>query len=159
MKKYRITKYDPKKRDAVGRYLDNSEWISFYDVEKNGHETLTFLEYKKVESKYGEAIKMILKEKKVEKLKIDSLEKYTLTDSFDDLENNISHMEEGLELNLKEVENLIRLILREQVWMNLVSTKVEINFGYDYYMSVKCEEINPIVIQEIEESGLFIEEE
>lgn len=159
MEKYRITKYDPRKRDSEGRYLDNSDWTSISDIGRVGFEDFTFLEYKKVESKYVEAIKIILTEKEVNKLKIDSIEKYSPNDSFEDLKNNFSSLENDLELDLMEIENLIRLILREQVWMNLISSKVEVNFGYDYYMYVKCEELKLSSIRKIQAIGLFIEGE
>jgi hypothetical protein len=41
--------------------------------------------------------------------------------------------------------------------MIFLNTKIEIKFGYDYYMYVTCEELKLETIQAIEKTGLFVE--
>ena len=52
---------------------------------------------------------------------------------------------------------MIRLILRETVWMNLLNSEFKITFGYDYYMYVECSELTSMTIKQIERMGLFVE--
>lgn len=167
---YRITKFDPKKRDKEGRFLDNSEWTAISDIEKSEYRNVSYEEYEKTETAYVESIIFILDEKNIKSLRIDSLE---LCDTFEDFENYIKNgrlknidvdfnneidiLENGTNLNLTQIQKIIRLILRETVWMNLLETEFKITFGYDYYMYVECSELKKTTINRIEKMGLFVE--
>ncbi len=167
---YRITKFDPKKRNKEGHFLDNSEWTAISDIGKSEYRNVGYEEYEKTETAYVESIKLILNEKNIPSLKIDSLE---LRGSFEEFENykkdgrlknidvdfnsEIDTLENGTFLNLKQVQKMIRLILRETVWMNLLDSAFKIILGYDYYMYVECSELTNLTIKRIEEMGLFVE--
>ncbi|MCB0463443.1 MAG: hypothetical protein R2816_12165 [Flavobacteriaceae bacterium] len=168
---YRITKYDPEKRNKEGVFLDNSEWTSINDIEKSKYNNVSYQDYEKIETAYVESIKLILDEKNITSLKIDSLE---IFNSFEDFENfkkegllkninvdfnsEIEILKNGVILNYKEILKIIRLILRETVWMNLLGSELKVIFGYDYYMYVECSELTKSTIDKIEKKGLFVED-
>ena len=168
--KYRITKFDPKKRNVEGHFLDNSEWTAISDIGKPEYNNLSYEEYEKIESAYVKSIKLILDEKNIQNLKIDLLE---LHDTFEDFENykkdgrlknidvdfnrEIATLKNGTILNLREIQKMICLILRETIWMNLLKSEFRITFGYDYYMFVECSELTNSTIKQIEKTGLFVE--
>jgi hypothetical protein len=62
-------------------------------------------------------------------------------------------------LNKSEIDKIIRLILRETVWMLLVNKDFEVRFGYDYYMYVKTVNLQKETIRKIESNKLFVEPE
>ena len=167
---YRITKFDPKKRNKEGHFLDNSEWTSISDIGKREYKNVSYEEYETTEKAYAESIRLILDEKNIQNLEVDSIE---LHDSYEDFENykkdgrlknieidfnnEIANLKDGTILNLMEVQKMIRLILRETIWMNLISSDLKITFGYDYYMYVECSELSKITLNKIEKTGLFVE--
>ena len=167
---YRITKFDPKKRNEKGHFLDNSEWTAISDIGKPEYRNVGFEEYEKTETAYTESVKLILNEKNITSLKIDSLELSNTLEDFEnfrkngrlkninvDFSNEIDNLENGTALNLTQIQKMIRLILRETVWMNLLDSEFKITFGYDYYMYVECSELRNSTINQIEKMGLFVE--
>ena len=81
---YRITKFDPKKRNKEGHFLDNSEWTAISDIGKPEYKNVSYEEYETTENAYAESVRLILDEKNIKNLKIDSLELYN---SYEDFEN------------------------------------------------------------------------
>jgi len=167
---YRITKYNPKKRDSEGAYTDMSEWTSISDIGNPDYNNPTFEEYHKTENSYVNAIKIILTDKKIQSLKIDSLENYNDKSDYDkiidsdklreidfDYANDIEILKNGGNLQNDYLEKTIRLILREFIWMELIDSELEVKFGYDYYMYIKCDRLSDDIIQKIEATGLFVE--
>ena len=169
---YRITKYNPEKRNEQGHFLDDFEWTSISDIDKSEYNNLTFDEYEKIESAYVDAIKSIMQDNNLEFLNIDSLELYDKKQAFKkkehtgrlknitvDFDTEVKTLKNGLQLGISEIEKIIRLILRETMWMLLVNNDFEVRFGYDYYMYVKTVNINQTTIDKIESTGLFVEPE
>ncbi len=167
---YRITKFDPKKRNEEGHFMDNSEWTAISDIGKSEYNNVSYKEYEKTETAYAESIKLILDEKKISNLKIDSLELHNTLEDFEnykkddrlknmdvDFKSEIATLRNGTTLNLKEIQKMTRLILRETIWMNLLNAEFKITFGYDYYMYVECSELTNVTIERIENKGLFVE--
>ncbi len=167
---YRITKFDPKKRDSEGIYKDITEWTSISDMGNPDFNNLTFEEYYKTETNYVNAIKFLLADKKISSLKINSLENYNDKSDFDkflgnnilreidfDYINDIEILENGQNLQVDCLAKITRLILRELIWMELIDSELEIKFGYDYYMYVKCNRLSDNIIKKIEKTGLFVE--
>ena len=167
---YRITKFNPKKRNQDGHYLDDSEWTAISDIGNPKYRNVTYQEYEKTETAYVDTIKQILKSKNITNLFIDSLESYNSEDDFNDFEKegrlknldfdfkkDINGLKEKAVLEFEEIDKIIQLILRETIWMNLVNSDIKIKFGYDYYMYVECSKIDEKVIGEIEKTGLFVE--
>jgi hypothetical protein len=105
-------------------------------------------------------------------LKVDSLELHNTKHDFKkfekdgrlrniavDFEKEIKSLKNGLPLNKSEIDKIIRLILRETVWMLLVNKDFEVRFGYDYYMYVKTVNLQKETIRKIESNKLFVEPE
>jgi len=167
---YRITKFDPKKRNEEGHFLDDSEWTAISDIGNPKYNNVNYAEYEKIETAYIESIKLILDEKRISNLKIDSFELYNTIEDFEnfkkdgrlknidiDFKSEIATLKNGTTLNLIEIQKIIRLILRETIWMNLINSEFKITFGYDYYMYVECSELTKSTIEKIQEMGLFVE--
>jgi SepF-like predicted cell division protein (DUF552 family) len=167
---YRITKFDPKKRNDKGHYLDLSEWTAISDIGKSEYNNVTYAEYEKVETAYTEAIRLILEEKNILYLQIDALESrlslrdieiYKIEEQLRnisiDYNSDIANLANGTILNSAQIEKTIRLILREIIWMNLCHDDFEISFGYDYYMFVDCSFLASSTIHKIYKLGLFVE--
>ena len=170
MVSYRITKFNPQKRNDDGSYMDSSEWTAISDIGKPKFNNPTYEEYEKIETAYVDTVKIILNEMNVDFLKVDSIELYDTKKDFKkhekngrlkniivDFDKEVKILKNGLKLDLIQLDKIIRLILRETVWMLLVNENIEIRFGFDYYMYIKCFDIKPSTIAHIEKSGLFVE--
>lgn len=170
MTSYRITKFDPKRRNDQGFYLDNSEWTSISDIGKTEYNNVTYEEYEKIENAYVDAVMLILKDINLNFLTVDSLELYATKKDFKkdektgrlkninfDFDIDIKSLKNGVQLDSTQIEKVIRLILRETVWMLLINDDFEVRFGYDYYMFVKTTNLKQSTIKQIEKNGLFVE--
>ncbi len=162
MNYYRITKYNPAFRDEQGFYTKN-DWTSISDVGQTFDDgILTVEEYKQIEDSYAKAVNIILQEKGILQLTVHSLEKNDCIKehilSSKDKEFYI-RIAELLQLDSDNIEMAVRLALRELIWCTLsCSTKnVEIEFGYDYYMYIRCDTISELAQKKISEYGLFVE--
>ncbi len=160
---YRITKYNPKFRDEKGCYLAE-EWTSISDVGKIFNtELFTMEKYLKVENSYIRAIETVLSDSSVTKLFIVSLEIYDdtkISDVLSDYEIEVFHsLRDGMQINLNEIKIVVKLVLREVLWCKLCSfmRKIEIEFGYDYYMYIKIDSIERHTMQKLLSYGLFVE--
>ena len=127
MTSYRISKYNPANRDNKGSYLDDIEWTAISHINKKEYNYLTYNEYKKIEDDYVGAIKIILSEKKIDFLNVASVEfcndrasfaEYNNNETLKDLNVNfedVQNLQNGTQVPLNKVSELIRLILREVV--------------------------------------------
>ena len=70
MYSWRITKYDPLKRDADGSYLDLEEWTCFSEVGTK----VSMEEYQKQEEKYVHAITTFMAEMGLNRVYVIALE-------------------------------------------------------------------------------------
>lgn len=160
MKQYRITKYNPMYRDIEGIYSID-EWTSISDIGKlYGSREFSLPEYLKVESKYIEAIALFMKCNDLNSFVISEVEKYS-----DEMEQNSANMEsiyhnikEGDLLNIAEIPNICRLLLREYMWGKFAAPTMFVHFGQDYYMYIGVTKECENVIDRIIEMGLFVEE-
>ncbi|MCB2377644.1 hypothetical protein LGH70_08625 [Hymenobacter sp. BT635] len=167
---YRITKFDPAKRDKAGAYTDHAEWTSISDIGKSKYGSPTYEEYEKVEMAYVAAITIVLAVNNIQSLSIDSLGLYTSRADFESFktserlrnlavafDRDMAGLKEGQAVPVTQIDQLIRLRLREIIWMDLIAPQVKVEFGYDYYMYVTCGELPAAAIKQIEETGLFVE--
>ena len=112
---YRITKFDPKKRNEEGHFLDDSEWTAISDIGNPKYNNINYSEYEKIETAYVESIKLILDEKRISNLKIDSFELYHTIEDFEnfkkdgrlknidiDFKSEIATLKNGTSLSLIE---------------------------------------------------------
>ncbi len=166
MYNYRISKYNPIYRDNEGSYRIN-EWTSFSDIGLiYENKKFTMDDYLKIEDAYVKTIVSFMQHLNINLLGVCELEKYEkhlIIDKFHgaysiEIKNLYSSLQDGNILNISQIQNLSRLILREKLWCKLQCDMMYVHFGYDYYMyigiSEKCEDA--VVINS--RLGLFIEE-
>jgi hypothetical protein len=173
MKQYRITKYDPQQRNDLGHYVVD-EWTSIYDMGRKFNGVVFSEEdYLITETMYINAIIQFMICSSTDELKLSDVNHYYERDS--DFEEHCKNFRELYSAStmrvfpkiknrssfaLPEITDICRLILREDVWGTLKSKTMFVHFGYDYYMYIgvndncNCER----AIEEIEKSGLFVEE-
>ena len=150
--------------------MDQSEWTAISDIGKPSYNNVTYEEYEKMESAYVDAIKSAMADSNIKVLTVDSLELRDDKKDFSkheksgrlrniamDFDKELKILKDGTILNLSQIDKIARLILRETIWMLLVSADFEVKFGYDYYMYIKCKTLNSSTIKQIESSGLFVE--
>jgi hypothetical protein len=127
MIEYRVTKYDPALRDANGAYIAD-EWILFKQVGSEfGGVVLTEGEYLKVEQAYIDSAIAFLREGGLNSLTVEGIEN-----------NKKLALEfgEGSALPLERIGDVIRLMLREELWCRLESVDGFVHIGWDYYMYI-----------------------
>lgn len=161
---WRITKYNPKYRDAEGSYVIKDEWTSYSDIGKHirGKE-FTYNDYLQVENAYISTIKLFMECNRLKSLKVANLEKYIELDKNDRyiseaMQHNFNYVQEGVDLEVDEVDLVAKLILRERLWCKLESSCMFVHFGWDYYMYIGSENSCINDIQRILNLGLFVEE-
>lgn len=163
MYSWRVTKYDPLLRR--NNIYQREEWTSFYEVGKviDG-KIVTFSEYFQIESAYVHAVRSIMDYLNISALQIKELEKYNTksevnqnpmySETFIELLNTTY---DGQVVPKAEIGQLVRLILRENIWCKLVNDRMFVHFGYDYYMYVgsivPCSEVT----KKLHLYGLFVE--
>ncbi|AZK63863.1 hypothetical protein [Pectobacterium versatile] len=113
---YRVTKY----QNIDGEiYSLPDEWTSFFDV----GDKVDIDEYEKVENQYIDFI--------VNASLFFSVDNFQLKDV--ELNGGVHYSNEQ-EVSVESVKNVVKSILREDVWCKLVSDDIEFHFGYDFYM-------------------------
>lgn len=162
---YRITKFDPKFRNELGHFLNN-DWTSISEIGKkfDGKE-LTFEDYKQIEDAYVQAIILFMNFLHLNSLTVAYLEKYRKK-PLPDIYRTKTMLElykkifVEQELDKIEVSDAARLMLHETLWCKLESKDTMfVHFGDDYYMYIgSSQELPDSVKNEIEKSGLFVEE-
>ncbi len=174
MRKYRITKYDPALRNEDGWYMPD-DWIDWSDIGKtyNGN-MLDAREYKEVETKSIEVATKILKYKTVTTMEIKGLEDYLEEEDvsmyisiFKDKQIELSRTDEELWMeirngkriiNIENIPNMLRLLLRSLLWCRLVSKRrMKLYTGYDFYMYCECDSIPDEIINFGKREGIFVE--
>ena len=139
---FRITKYNPAFRNANGSYNRN-EWTSYSDIgEFFPDGLLTKEEYQLWENRYLDVISHLAEEYHIDyfiPLRKENMPTIPST------------------ISLPETLNLARRILREECWCILHHPKLEISFGYDYYMYIRCENISNALLEKIRIIGLYAE--
>lgn len=158
---YRMSKYNPVNRNSKGHYIAD-EWTSVNDIGNiYSNQELTLSDYVLVEEKYVDAIKAIMTEVKIDKLRIQEFEKYEYSGivegNSDFLINMYDSLAEGMMIEKQNLSSVVKLILREIAWAKLVNPSLEIHFGYDYYMYVCSEYSLSLAVKKMIESGLFVE--
>ena len=159
---WRITKYDPKKRDGQGRF-SAEEWTAYSDIGKTyAGKVFSFDEYIEIEALYIDAIKYFMTFLGISSLQVKALEKSKkittdvhankqMTDFFKSIKEDDWVMQ-------SQIEDVCKLILREQLWCKLENDqKMYVHFGYDYYMYIGSELVSEGLLEKIRSTGLFVE--
>jgi hypothetical protein len=152
MFQYRVTKYDPRFRDASGVYL-RDDWTMISQMGRTLEGVkLTPQLYLAVENAYVEAAIAFLTEASVETLMIRGLEKSR------EYCNSALKLEEGANCCMLEVADIARLILRESIWCRLEGENTYLHFGWDYYMYIGVSTECAKSIEYAKDRGLFVEQ-
>ena len=148
MKYYRVSKYDPRKRDFKGFY-QAEEWTSISDIGKvfAGKE-LTLDEYLRTEKNYLCFIKQFV-ELFGTKIWIRAVEIYQECSISWGNGQRVDHNDEYL--------CFARDCLREQCWGKIVGKSFFIHFGYDYYIYIATNVDYRIINQMANLNNLYIE--
>jgi hypothetical protein len=149
MQHYRVTKYDPARRDVSGAY-PTDDWTSHSDIGQSfGGHTLTEERYAAVENAYLESAVAFLKEAGVRELAVVGLE------------NAGAHVDsppEGAVIPTERLPAVLRSLLREEYWCKLESKSAFVHVGWDYYMYIGVLESCPLAESIAQSRGLFIEQ-
>lgn len=145
MNQYRITKYNPDKRDNYGNYQDQNEWTDFSDVGKS----VVINDYEIIEKAYIDTAIDFITHNDIKSLKVTELEDY----------DNKSKFSENKIVALDLLEPLLRSLLRGEFWCKLESKNGFIHIGHDFYMYIGVTEENNLVKSKAIDRGLFVEEQ
>ena len=145
---FRVTKYDPSRRDSQGFYpLD--EWTSIGEIGRSfGGVVLSREAYQRVEDAYVAVAISYLQESGLMSLRVTGLENSAA--------NKLS-FSEGSTLALEQISGVIRRVLREDFWCRLEHTAGYLHFGWDYYMYLGVPSPCPASHELARSSGLFVE--
>lgn len=159
---FRITKYNPQNRDKNGHYKKN-EWTSFSDIGKEFEGVKLELDsYLFCENAYINAITRIMTGNNLNSIKIEGLEKHDYTNFANLPDVNVKQyfksLKNNMDISISEVDLIARLVLREMIWCKLVSERMFVHFGYDYYMYVGSEKQLENELSIIKNNGLFVEQ-
>lgn len=150
---WRVTKYNSLNRDENGYYIKD-EWTSFSDIGNsyNGLE-FTMSEYLKYEKAYIDSILSLMECNNIQSLNVVDLEiKYEDDNEF------INTIKEGMLLSRTQIKEVVKQILRDNIWCKLTgSNSFYVHFGYDYYMYVGADNKCDSAIRLIKDNNLFIE--
>lgn len=137
-KRFVIVKYNPRYYDEE-KYLRN-EWTSIADVGLTFDDgILTMEDYIRVENNYISCIKEIVEATGCKKLMVGFIEgHYRL--KIKKANNEIRYVYPRSLLNLKDIDDVLKKVIREEEWVVLInkSKGVMIDFGYDLYLHIRC---------------------
>ena len=166
---HEIAKYNPSNY-ADGIYTVD-EWTSMSDVGKCYHGIMFALEdYLKVEQQYLDAVLSILcatgcKYMSIQYLEADrnlveeQIKSSKNYNSDAPLLKSLPKLQVNKRIGLQEIDQIIRLNLREYIYAVLVNKKhqLKIEFGYDYYLRV-CTALDDATLRSIVGgAGLFLD--
>ena len=141
MHQYRITKYNPIYRDNNG-FFKHDEWTSVTDTNIfNKSSSITFNDYMVIENDYINVVKHIMSINGTDRLEVKLKEHRANRLNYPDCDENkiVSFLTEtkwDQPIYGDDIEFLVKLCLREEVWCKLENTYMFAHFGYDYYMYV-----------------------
>jgi hypothetical protein len=149
MQHYRITKYDPARRDLCGAF-PSGDWTSRSDIGRVFNDvTLTEEQYVAVENAYLKAAATFLKEAGVGELTIVGLENRaacTKAPSNGDL------------VLAEAMPTVLRSLLREEYWCKLEGASAFVHVGWDYYMYIGVPAKCPAAESVARDLDLFVEQ-
>jgi hypothetical protein len=145
---FRVTKYDPARRDEYGRYL-HADWTSFGDVGKTfDGRTLTLREYERVERTYVDAATCFVSEAGQRELHARGVE---------NPERHPEVPEEGEPLAESALRRAFRDVLRGVYWCRFEGARGFVHFGWEHYMYIGVARVPFRAIANARAAGLFVE--
>ncbi|WP_100486828.1 hypothetical protein [Sporolactobacillus pectinivorans] len=154
MYSWRITKYDPAKRNPDGSYGEPKEWTSFSDVGESVDEGT----YLQTEENYLQTIKAFMNELDITEVYVGALEENSHGNNVQNGAIDFLKIWQGKKISAKEAMKLARLTLREKLWCKLiVPEQFFVHFGYDYHLYIGAYKDCPQARKKAEMSGLYVE--
>lgn len=167
---HEIVKYSPENYDENGVYTKD-EWISKGDIGTVYEgKPFTLEEYLNVEQRYVNVILSIMDATNCRYLTIQYLEadkayiaKRIKTSRFNKIDSpllrSISLLEENKRISIEKISDVLRLALREYIYVELSNKEHEvfIKFGYDYYLNVACSLSNEVLGGIVCKEKLFLD--
>lgn len=159
---WRITKYDPTKRNEHDHYTGD-DWIMAQQIGSvvDG-KIFTKEEYLKMEDRYVAAAEEFFRESGLETLIVRDLEQSNQSAShitehgLDNIKN--VNLSKGQHVTMQELDPIMRLLLREILWCKLENPrKFFIHIGWDYYMYIGCSKNLVEAVAKTTASGLYVE--
>ena len=168
MKRYEITKYENE-----NGIIEEQEWIAIIDIgDTFGGIVLTPEKYQETEDKYVAVIVRILEYMNIQKCRIKNVVKCSLIkEQFCDVEvsqevrdlynerlwNTYGNIKEGDEVDISTIEDIIRLLLREDIGCDVyVPYRFKLFIGYDYMTGVHLSRTLDPILKELNEIGLYV---
>ena len=168
MKRYEITKYENE-----NGIIEEQEWIAISDIgDTFGGIVLTQEKYQETEDKYVAVIVRILEYMNIQKCRIKNVVKCSLIkEQFCDVEvsqevrdlynerlwNTYGNIKEGDEVDISTIEDIIRLLLREDIGCDVyVPYRFKLFIGYDYMTGVHLSRTLDPILKELNEIGLYV---
>ncbi len=157
---YRVTKYDPRNRNEKGWYMKD-EWTDYSDIGSSfDDKVFTVEDYINIENKYINVLTNLMKKIGVEYLNFNQ-GKLELVDEDDNSTEDMKRIYKKINITkkviMKEVPDMVRLILRNCIWGTLKSDKMEVHFGWDYYMYIGLEKYDDTLMNQITPKGMYWE--
>ncbi|MFC4062939.1 RNA-binding protein [Planomonospora corallina] len=166
--RFRVTKYDPRLRDARGVFTGD-DWTSISDVGGvfDGRR-LTWERYEQVEAAHVRAVQLFAQESGVTELTVRTPSLHGLG-SGSPLPDHVSAVSgglspedfhDGLTVSLTTGLELVRAMLREDgLWCLLeAEDRFRVAVGWDYYLYIGSHRPCSQVVDRVRELGLFVDE-
>jgi hypothetical protein len=150
---FRLSKYDPAKRDLTGAFRDQ-DWVSYSQIGSEiGGRVLRKGEYERVEDAYVETIREMLTEAGLQQVGIERFRR------FGKPARDIKAFRKGQKVDLDTLSRLTRLTLQDRVEVGFsVPRKMYLHFGFDFLVYIGLARPTPAAKAFASENGLFLEE-
>ncbi len=150
---YRLTKYNPKFRDAKGHYKKD-EWTYYEQIgQAFGDSTFTRTEYLATEKRYIECICEFLKASDISKMRSARVENRSTT-SF-----NGVPIRKGKNYTVSELRKIIPGVLRGRFWLQFRTEEgYFLHFDWDYYVYLALPLPKKQLVPVANKFKLFLEE-
>lgn len=167
---HEIVKYSPQKYDSNGVYTAD-EWTSRSDVGKHYDGKLfTLEEYLRVEQQYIDVILSVMKITNCKYMTIHYIEadkeyivSQIISSKFHKIDvpllKSVPLLEEKRRIYIKKISDILRFCLREYAYIVLCNKehKLQIEFGYDYYLKISCSLNNETLKKVVNKEGLYLD--
>ena len=155
--RYTIVKYRPEY--YINGCYNHNEWTSFTDIGRHFDDgILTSDEYYKVENNYISCVKELAYAANCKYLTFGYIESYS---ELIVKKSNGLHflLQQGYRISIKDIDDSIKKVLREEAWIVFInkSKSFMIDFGYDYYMHIRCNLDRNCVLTIVNNNNLFLD--
>lgn len=167
---HEIVKYSPQNYNSDGVYTAD-EWTSRCDVGKCYNEkSFTLEEYLNVEQHYIAVVISVMKATNCKYMTIQYLEadkedivSGIKSSKFYDIDspllNSISLLNEKRRIHINKLPDIMRLALREYLYVELCNKehRLQVEFGYDYYLKISCLLDNETLNNLVQRENLYLD--